>query len=162
MATDVITTAIIGIATLIIVSTLVATLFPQVFEIAGSVRSIAGIANDRVGTSATIVNYDVPAPDQLQFDVLNNGKSSLGTSAINLSAVYLDNQTMPGNLLARDASTSAQYWDYVVTGDGDDQWEPGEMLEVGVVSPVYSFGPGDYQLKMLLYNGAVVQYGFTI
>jgi archaellum component FlaG (FlaF/FlaG flagellin family) len=162
MATDMISTAIIGIATLIIVSTLVAALFPQVFEMAGSVKSITGTANDRLGTSATIVNYDLPAPDRLQFDVLNNGQSGIGTSAINMSVVYLNNQSMPGNLLVRGASTSAQYWDYVVTGDGDDQWGPGEMLEVRVVSPGYSFGPGDYKLKMLLYNGAVVQYRFTI
>jgi archaellum component FlaG (FlaF/FlaG flagellin family) len=162
MATDMISTAIIGIATLIIVSTLIAALFPQVFEMAGSVRSITGTANDRAGTSATVVNYDVPAADQLQFDVLNNGQSGIVASAINMSAVYLDNQSLPGNLLARGASTSSQYWDYVVTGDGDGEWEPGEMLEVVVVSPGYSIVPGDYQLKMLLYNGAAVQYGFTI
>jgi archaellum component FlaG (FlaF/FlaG flagellin family) len=157
-----ISTAIIGIATLIIVSTLIAALFPQVFEMAGSVKSITGTANDRLGTSATIVNYDLPAPDRLQFDVLNNGQSDIGTSAINMSGVYLDNQSLPGNLLARGVSTSVQYWDYVVDGDGDDQWEPGEMLFIGVVSPAYSFEPGDYKLKLLLYNGAVVQYGFTI
>jgi archaellum component FlaG (FlaF/FlaG flagellin family) len=162
MATDMISTAIIGIATLIIVSTLVATLFPQVFEMAGSVKSISGDANDRIGTSATVVNYDLPAPGRLQFDVLNNGQSGIGTSAINMSAVYLDNQSLPGNLLVRGASASAQYWNYVVSGDGDDEWEPGEMLEVQVVSPAYGFGPGDYKLKMLLYNGAAVQYGFTI
>jgi archaellum component FlaG (FlaF/FlaG flagellin family) len=162
MATDMISTAIIGIATLIIVSTLVATLFPQVFEMAGLVRSTTGTVNDRIGTSVTVVNYDLPAPGQLQFDVLNNGQSSLATSVITMSAVYLDNHTMPGNLLARGVNTSVQYWDFVVTGDGDDQWEPGEMLEVHVVSPTYSFAPGDYKLKLLLYNGAVAQYGFTI
>ena len=36
------------------------------------------------------------------------------------------------------------------------------MLEVSVVSPGYEFEPGEYTLKMLLYNGAAVQYRFTI
>jgi archaellum component FlaG (FlaF/FlaG flagellin family) len=160
--TDMISTAIIGIATLIIVATLIATLFPQVFEMAGLVRSTTGTVNDRVGTSVEVVNYDLQGPGRLQFDVLNNGHSDIGGSAIAMTAIYLDNQTRPGNLLVRGVDASAQYWDYVLTGDGDDQWEPGEMLEVNVVSPGYSFTPGDYKLKLLLYNGAVGQYGFTI
>jgi archaellum component FlaG (FlaF/FlaG flagellin family) len=162
MATDIITTAILGIATLIIVAMLVAVLFPQVFEIAGSIKSTTGDANDRLSVSATVVNYDLPAPGQLQFDVLNNGQSSLAPAAINMTVAYLSNHTMPGNILSRGAGTTAQYWDYAVTGNGDDQWDPGEVLVVRVVSPTYSFTPGDYTFKMLLYNSAVVQYGFTI
>jgi archaellum component FlaG (FlaF/FlaG flagellin family) len=162
MATDMISTAIIGIATLIIVTTLVATLFPQVFDLAGSIQSTTGRANDRLHTSATVVSHDRPAPGRLQFDVLNNGQSTLESSTINMTVAYLNNHSMPGNLLSRDASSTAQYWDYAVTGNGDDQWAPGEVLEVRVVSPACGFEPGDYKLKMLLYNGAVVQYGFTI
>lgn len=162
MATDMISTAIIGIATLIIVATLVATLLPQVFEMSGLVKSTTGSANDRIGTSVLVVNHDLPAPGRLQFDVLNNGQSEIGTPAIDMSAVYLDNQTLPGNLLVRGVDASAQYWEYVVTGDGDGEWDPGEMLELTVVSPAYSFVPGDYKLKLLLYNGAGEQYGFTI
>jgi archaellum component FlaG (FlaF/FlaG flagellin family) len=162
MATDMISTAIIGIATIIIVATLVATLLPQVFEMAGTVKSTAGTANDRMGTSVLVVNHDLQTPGRLQFDVLNNGRSEIGTSAIDMSAVYLDNQTLPGNLLARGVDASAQYWEYVVTGDGNGEWDPGEMLELTVVSPAYSFTPGDYKLKLLLYNGASEQYGFTI
>lgn len=124
MATDMISTAIIGIATLIIVSTLVATLFPQVFEMSGLVRSTTGTANDRMGTSVLVVNHDLQAPGRLQFDVLNNGQSEIGTSAIDMSAVYLDNQTLPGNLLVRGVDASAQYWEYAVTGDGDGEWDP--------------------------------------
>jgi hypothetical protein len=94
--------------------------------------------------------------------VLNNGQASLASSSINMTATYLYNHSMPGHLLARGASPDAQYWEFSVTGDGDDQWEPGEVLEVLVVSPAYSFAPGDYELKMLLYNGAVVQYSYAI
>jgi archaellum component FlaG (FlaF/FlaG flagellin family) len=157
-----ISTAIIGIATLIIVSTLVATLFPQVFEMAGSVKSLAGDANDRVGTSATVVNYDLPAPGRLEFDVLNNGQASLGPSAINMTIVYLYNHSIPGQILARGASSADQYWDYAVTGNGDDQWDPGEVLEVRAISPAFDFRPGEYTFKMLLYNMAAVQFRFTI
>lgn len=157
-----ITTAIIGIATLIIVSTLVATLFPQVFEVAGFISSTSGSADDRLRTSATIVNYDIQASDRLQFDVLNNGQSSLGLSAIDMTVAYLYNHSMPAHLLVQGVAPTAQYWEYTVAGNGDDTWEPGEVLEVRVVSPAYSFEQGDYTLKMLLYNGAVVQYRFTI
>jgi archaellum component FlaG (FlaF/FlaG flagellin family) len=162
MATDMISTAIIGIATLIIVATLVAALFPQVFQMAGSIKTTAGTADDRLSVRATVVNYDLPAPGQLQFDVLNNGKASLGMPTINMTVVYLNNHSMPANILAAGTSSSAQYWDYALTGNGDGQWGPGEVLEVRVVSPAYNLEPGDYTFKMLLYNGAVVQYGFTI
>jgi archaellum component FlaG (FlaF/FlaG flagellin family) len=162
MATDMISTAIIGIATLIIVSALVATLFPQAFDLAGSIKSTTGEASDRLSVSATVVNYDLPAPGRLQFDVLNNGEASLGPSVINMTIAYLSNRSMPGNILSRDASPTAQYWDYAITGNGDGQWDPGEVLEVRVMSPAYSFAPGEYTFKMLLYNMAVVQYGFTI
>jgi archaellum component FlaG (FlaF/FlaG flagellin family) len=162
MATDMISSAIIGIAALIIVSTLVASLMPQIFQMAGSITSISGTADDRVRTGATIVNYDVPAPGRLQFDVLNNGKASMAPSRINMTVAYLYNQSMPAHLLVQGISSSAQYWEYAVTGNGDSQWEPGEVLEVSVISPGYDFAPGEYTLKMLLYNGAVVQYRFTI
>jgi archaellum component FlaG (FlaF/FlaG flagellin family) len=162
MATDMISTAIIGIATLIIVFTLVATLFPQVFEIAGSISSTTHFASERIDTSAIVINYDIPATNQLQFDVLNNGKSGIGSSLINKTVAYLYNHSMPGYLLTQEVNPSAQYWEYTVTGNGDDEWAPGEVLELRVISPAYSFEPGDYKFKLLLYNGAVVQYGFTI
>jgi archaellum component FlaG (FlaF/FlaG flagellin family) len=162
MTTDVISSAIIGIATLIIVATLVATLFPQVFEVAGRITSTTGTANDRLRTSATVVNFDNQTSGRLQFDVLNNGETSLAPSAINMTVAYLYNNTMPAGLLVRGVSPTAQYWEYTITGDIDQRWGPGEVLEVRVLSPAYSFTRGDYKLKMLLYNGAVVQYSFTI
>jgi len=157
-----ISSAIIMIAALIITATLVATLFPQAFELAGSITSTSGGANDRIRTSATVVNYDIPTPGRLQFDVLNNGKMSLAPPAINMTVAYINNHTSPAGVLKQGVSPAEQYWDYTIAGDPDDKWDPGEVLEVSVVSPAYSFTPGDYRLKMLLYNGAVVQYSFTI
>ena len=120
MATDMISSAIIGIAALIIVSTLIAALFPQVFQMAGFVSSVSGTANERLRTSATVVNYDIPASGRLQFDVLNNGEATLAPSAINLTVAYLYNHSMPAHMLAQGVSPTDQYWVYAVSGNGDD------------------------------------------
>lgn len=162
MATDMISSAIVGIAGLIIVATLVATLFPQVFEAAGSITGTSGRALDRARTVGTVVNHDLPAPGALQFDVLNGGETSLSPATINMTVAYLDNETMPGHVVAPGATPAGQYWTYAISGGTDANWDPGEVLEVRVVSPSYGFAPGSYRLKLLLYNGAVVQYRFTI
>jgi len=162
MSTDVITTAIIGIAALIILSTLIAALLPQIFEAARSITSVGGDANDRIRTSAIVVNHDLPGAGLLKFDVLNNGKNGIGPSQINMTATYLNNDTAPDNLLPREASESSPYWYYTITGDADGSWDPNDVLDVYVVSPASGFASGEYQFRMLLNNGAVVQYRFTI
>lgn len=157
-----ISNAIIMIAAIIIVTMLIGALFPQIFGIAGSVTKSSGDANDRLGTSATVVNYDLQAPGMLEFDVLNNGRVSLSPYAINLTAVYLDNDTSSANLLAQGAAQPAECWDYTIAGDAGNAWAPGAVLQVRAYSPACPFAPGDYVLKMMLYDGATVQYSFTI
>jgi len=162
MATDVITTAIIAVAALIILSALLAALFPQIFEVAGSITSVFGTANDRVKTSAVVVNYDQPAAGLLKFDVMNNGHSSMGAAQINQTVAYLNNDTAPMNNLQFGASEGSQYWSYTITGPADGSWDPDDVLEISVANPDGGFASGEYQFRMLLNNGAVVQYRFTI
>jgi hypothetical protein len=161
MATDMITSAILMIGTLIIVSVLIASLFPGVFDAAGSIESSSDSAKDRVSTSATIINYDL-GPDTIRFDVLNNGKNSLPESLINLTVAYLGNATAPGGRLAFGEDPDQPWWSYAISGAADQSWDQRDTLVVTVTSPQYDFVPGDYKFRMLLYNGATVESRFNI
>jgi archaellum component FlaG (FlaF/FlaG flagellin family) len=149
------------IGALIVVSVLVASLFPGVFDAAGSVRSTTGSAEDRVATSATVINYEL-GPDTVRIDVLNNGKNSLPASTINLTVAYLGNVTAPVGLLMSGQDPDSPWWSYAISDVADENWDPGDTLVITVVSPRYDFAPGDYRFRLLLYNGASVEYRFNI
>lgn len=153
---------IMGIAAIIILASLITAIFPQVFSVAASIKGATGDASERAATSATVINYEAAAPGQLQFDVLNNGRSSLPSSAIDLSAVYLGNETAPSTLLKLDGQPGEHRWTYVIRGAGDGVWGPGDTLTITTANPGYSYGPGAYRLKIVLGNGAICQYMFKI
>ena len=161
MATDTIGSAIIMIGALIVVSALIASLFPNVLSMAGSIRSSANDAGDRLATSATVINHDI-GQKTVRFDVLNNGKNSLPTSAINMTVAYLYNVATPGDRLTFGPDSDRPWWSYAISGDADGTWGPGDTLVVTVTSPNHDFTPGDYQFRMLLYNGARVEYRFNV
>jgi archaellum component FlaG (FlaF/FlaG flagellin family) len=153
---------IMGIAAIIILSSLIAAIFPQVFSVAASIKGTTGDASERAATSATVINYDAPGPGRLQFDVLNSGRSSLPSSAINMSAVYLGNETVPSTLLKLDGQPGEHSWTYVICGAGDGVWGPGDTLTITAANPGYSYAPGAYRLKIVLGNGAICQHTFRI
>ncbi len=149
------------IGTLIIVSVLISSLFPGVFDAARSIGTSSDSAKDRVTTSATVINYDL-GPDTIRFDVLNNGKTSLPESLINMTVAYLGNATAPAGLLAFGDDPDQPWWSYAISGAADQSWDPRDTIVITVTSPQYDFTPGDYRFRMLLYNGAAVEYRFNI
>jgi len=160
--TDALSKAIIGIATLVVLSALIITLFPNVFSAAGSIKSSAGDVSDRALTSGAVINYDIIGAT-LQADVLNTGKVSLPCSRINMTALYLSNTTYPSQLirLSPEAETGAPSWTYAISGTTDGSWDPGDTLTMNV-SNYGPFTPDNYQLKLILYNGAIIQYNFQV
>jgi len=167
MATDIISNAIVAIAAIIIVTVLISGLIPNIYTAAFGIQSTAAEAGDRVSTSVLVTNYYLAAPGIVELDMLNNGKGSLGESTINMSVVYLGNESMPSNRLTLGDSGAGQYWNYNnigrdIAGDTDGNWDPGETLVVSLVSPGYSFAPGEYEIKMILYNNALCQYRFRV
>lgn len=161
MATDTIGSVIIMIGVLIIVSVLVVSLLPGVLEVAGSIRSSTDSANDRVTTSAMVINHEL-GPGMARFDVLNNGKHSLQAPAINLTVACLDNATVPNLRLTFGPDPGQPWWGYAISGAADGAWDPGDTLVVTITSPNYDFTPGDYRFRMLLYNGAWVEHRFNV
>lgn len=167
MATDIIGQAIVAIAAIIIVTVLVSGLIPDIYSAAFNIKSTADDASDRVSTSALVTNYYLAAPGIVELDVLNNGKGSLSEPTVNLSVVYLGNGSLPSSLLPLGDRGTGQYWNYTNigrdgSGDTDGHWDPGETLVISIVSPDYSFTPGEYRMKMILYNNALCQYGFRV
>lgn len=167
MASDTIGIAIIGIASLIILVTLINGLFPDIYTAARSIASTADSASDRISTSALVTNHYIAGPGLIELDILNNGKGILAESTINMSVLNLGNESMPSNMLSLGDSGAGQYWNYTNIGrdsggDTDGNWDPGETLVVSVVSPDYGFAPGEYQLKMIMYNNALCQYRFSV
>ncbi|OPY27777.1 MAG: hypothetical protein A4E28_01844 [Methanocella sp. PtaU1.Bin125] len=167
MASDIIGNAIVAIAAIIIVTVLIIAIIPDVYNAAFGIQSTAADAGDRVTTSVLVTNHCLAAPGIVELDLLNNGKGSLSESTIDLSVVYLGNASMPSNRLPLGGSGAGQYWNYTnigrnVTGDTDGHWDPGETLVVSLVSPGYSFAPGEYEMKMILYNNALCQYRFRV
>lgn len=161
MSHDVIGTAVMVIATVIITATLLNAIFPTVFSSSDSIRSMGGNADDRVGTSMAFINYEVVSQNQANFDVINTGRTDIPESTIKTMTVYMSAENAPLAILSGNSSGTETYWDYVLTGT-DDRWGQGETLTVRIHNPADGFADGNYRVRIQLINGAMSEQAFTV
>ena len=161
MAHEVIGTAVMVMATVIILAALLNAIFPYILSGADSIRSTGRDTDNRVATSLAFTNYEVVSPSGLRFDVLNTGRTQIAGTMINISTVYLGKENEPLSWLTFDVSESQTYWNYTVTGT-DGVWDQGETLVLQITNPTGTFAEGNYRLRLQLYNGAMSEEAFTV
>ncbi|CAJ35451.1 hypothetical protein [Methanocella arvoryzae] len=161
MAHEVIGTAIMVIATVIITTALLGAIFPSILGSSDNIRSTGGEAGDRAATSIAFINYEVASSSEFRFDVLNNGRAEIPEESFQTMTVYLAEENAPLMLVSGQVSETERYWDYTLTG-ADTNWGYGETLIIRVFDPAASFSGGNYRIRLQLANGGMSEQTFTV
>ena len=161
MAHEVIGTAVMVMATVIITAALLNAIFPSILGSSEDIRSTGGEASDRAATSMAFINYEVASSSELRFDVLNNGRAEIPEESFPMMTVYLAEETGPLMLVSGQVSETERYWDYALTG-ADTNWGHGETLVIRVFDPAAGFAGGNYRIRLQLANGGMSEQAFAV
>ena len=162
MAQDVITTAILIIASIIAVVVLVNAVYPALFMTTGSISSTSSLASDRVKSDVRVVMANSPNSTALQLWVKNIGSIRVPASRINYTDVYYGDK---GSMERASPNPSSGLWwgSSLDDSNGDGHWDTGETLEMTIYDPgATRFTAGDHQIKLVLYNAAGFEDTITI
>ena len=158
MAKEVITTAILLIASVIAVVAFVNAVIPSVYELSNSYNSIAGTMEDQFKTDMDII-FVYPGENNVSVWIKNVGTSSIPLSKLNYSDVFVLSSTNYWNPGFESNFTPS--WNYTfVNGDlNGDAWNHGETLRAEIN---FDTLPSDsYQITFFLYNGVSASDKFS-
>lgn len=161
MAQEVMSTALLMIATIIATVALVNAVFPSIYGTVGSISTVTNTVNDRMKTDMRIV-YETATVDTptLTVWIKNTGKVEVAGSSIEYSDVFFGDGTGPLTRATYDAG--ANMWVYEIENDdGDGFWGYGETIKV-TITAADNFAAGDHRVRMVLYNGVYCEDAFTL
>lgn len=145
MTREVITNALLVIATVVAVSIFTTAMIPSVRDMSNTYYSLTSKLGERVGTDIKIIFVEV-TDSSVTFWVKNVGSKKIAVPLLNLSDVFIVSNSTAYHYTLSDSNVSYT----IENGDGDNYWEDGETLRVDVS---VSLANGDYTLTFVLYNG---------
>ncbi|ADB58437.1 hypothetical protein [Archaeoglobus profundus] len=145
MTREVITNALLVIATVVAVSIFTTAMIPSIRDMSNTYYSMTSKLGERVGTDIRIIFIE-STDTSLTFWVKNIGTSRIAVPLLNLSDVFIVSNSTSYHFTLSDSSVSYS----IENGDGDNYWEEGETLRVNID---VSLPSGSYILNFVLYNG---------
>ena len=152
--------AVVSTAILVIAGVLMASIFAvAIISQAGAIDSAFKLASqnalDKMKTSIDIIYLTVNGSYFVAY-VKNVGQKSISASELNMTDVYLGNDTTLK--LYVYGRTGTDIWNYTETVD-DGVWEPGETIVMRIYNSTALEGP--YYIKVVLPNGVSDEDTFT-
>ncbi len=148
MAKEVITTAILLIASVIAVVAFVNAVIPSVYDLSGSYNSIARNMGDQFKTDIDII-FIYPEATTVTIWIKNVGSSDIPLSQLGYSDVFVLSSSGYSNPGFQAGSNPS--WDYTLVNGGGDTWNRGETIKA--VINFDSLPSATYQITFFLYNG---------
>jgi flagellar protein FlaG len=162
MASEVISSALLMIATIIAAIALINVVFPSIYGMSGSISMMTDNVNDRMKSDFKIIYETTDESYNLTAWLKNTGETQLILSRFNSTDVFYGdiNGLMKRALLN---STSGPSWTYTIENDnGNGRWDPGETLKISIQADE-QFTPGNrYKVRIVLYNGAFCEDYFAV
>jgi archaeal flagellar protein FlaG len=162
MASEVISSALLMIATIIAAVALINAVFPSIYGMTGSITAMTGSVNDRMKSDIKFIYETTDQSSNLTAWIKNTGQAQIIPARFNNTDLFYGdaNGVMKRAILN---STSAPGWTYTIENDnGNCRWDPGETLNVHVTADE-PFAPGNYyKIRIVLYNGAFCEDYFTV
>ncbi|RLI79922.1 hypothetical protein DRP05_02400 [Archaeoglobales archaeon] len=161
MAREVITTALLAIASIIAVAALIKAAIPSIHSMAGTFNSLAENMEERIETNVDIIFISVNSgKDTVYIWVKNIGNNKIPVGYVNKSDLFIYSSSNYWHVLFNSASHPT--WDYEFeNGDGDNYWETGETIKITV-----QFGSAlssdEYTADFILYNGISTSDIFSV
>ncbi len=162
MASEVISSALLMIATVVAAVALINAVFPSIYGMSGSITTMTYNVNDRMKSDVKFIYETTDQSYNLTAWLKNTGETQIITSTFNNTDMFYGDAS---GVMKRATlnSTSAPCWTYSIENDNENgRWDPGETIRVDIRSDE-PFAPGNrYKLRMVLYNGAFCEDYFTI
>ena len=163
MASEVISSALLMIATIVATVALISAVIPSIYSMSGSITSVTHSVNNQMKTDVKFIYETTDDSNHLTAWVKNTGQTELALTNFNLTDVFYGDAD---GVMTRAQLNSTEYpsWTFRLENDnGDGQWDPGETLRIDLTAPVdQPFVSGtDYKVRLTLYNGAFCEDYFT-
>lgn len=161
MAKEVITTAILIMASVIAAVAFVNAVLPSVYELSHSYNSVARNMEDQLKTDIEIIFVypdDEGEGDNVSLWIKNVGSSEIPFTQLKYCDIFLSSSNQfinPDFESELDPS-----WEYVPMTANDDMWSRGETIKVTIKSGI-PLQTGKYQISFYLYNGVSVSDTFS-
>jgi len=162
MASEVVSSALLMIATVVAAVALINAVFPSIYGMSGSISTMTHNVDDRMKSDFKFIYETTDQSYNLTAWLKNTGETQIIPSRFNSTDVFYGdiNGVMKRAVLN---ATSAPCWTYIIENDnGNGRWDTGETLKV-VIQSDEEFAPGNrYKVRMVLYNGAFCEDYFTV
>ena len=157
MSKEVITTAILMIASIVAVVAFVNAVLPAVYGLSESYTSLSRNMENQLKTDINVI-FIYPEDNNVSVWIKNVGSSSIPFSQLQYSNVFVFSSS--GYWDANFESGTLPSWDYTLeNGDGNDYWNRGETLKLTI--DFQDLEPGTYKLNFFLYNGVSASDTFS-
>lgn len=162
MASEVMSSALLMIATIIAAVALINAVFPSIYGMSGSITAVSTNVNDRMKSDIKFIYETSDHTTQMTAWVKNTGKTSILLSNFNYTDMFYgqSNGAMTRAVLNQ---TSAPSWTYAIeNGDGNGKWDPGETMRITINATTPFLEGNDYRLRITLPNGVYCEDYFTL
>jgi archaeal flagellar protein FlaG len=163
MASEVISTALLMIATVVAAVALINAVFPSIYGMSGSIQAVTNNVNDRMKTEIQFI-YETPdsSGNSLAAWVKNTGQTQMTPGELNDSDLFISDADGVMQLASLNSST-APCWTYTIeNGNGNGIWGPGETLEINLNTNQPFVQGNNYDIRLVLYNGAYCEDSFSV
>lgn len=163
MASEVISSALLMIATIVATVALINAVIPSIYSMSGSITSVTHSVNEQMKTDVKFIYETTDDSNHLTAWVKNTGQTQIPLTNFNRTDVFYGDAN---GAMARAQLNSTDYpaWTFSLENDnGNGQWDPGETIRLDITAPVdQPFVTGtDYKVRLTLYNGAFCEDYFT-
>jgi len=161
MASEVISSALLMVATIIATIALINAVFPSIYGMSGTITTVTHNVNDQMKTDLKFIYETTDTTNHLTAWVKNTGSSNIYLTNFNNTDLFYGEAD---GVMSRATlnGTSGSYWTYTIeNGNGDSTWSPGQTMRIDITS-ADNFVPGeDYKIRLTLPNGAFTEDYFT-
>jgi len=169
MSAETFVNALFLITAVVAAGILITAVLPIIWNMAGTFSTASHESDTRMRTDFKIVTtYASGATDVGKVWIKNIGTQRIGVSELQLADIFFGPQESFGRLTRQDPNPdigtdpNQGYWSfYIVSGNSDTYWDPGETLEIHAYSS-NDFASGNYvYFQFVLPNGVWRSSEFT-
>ncbi|MHC1628809.1 MAG: hypothetical protein ACXQTI_08265 [Candidatus Nezhaarchaeales archaeon] len=161
MVHTVMTEVMLTVAIATIAAFLAASFYSSMSSFYDVYRMAIGVEKEKALTNIEIIFATNVSSSEAKIWVKNIGQKPITRSLI-AKASLIFGPTAECQLLGYN-TTVAPYWTFSLASDFDHDgaWDPSETIEIDVIWDT-TLAPGDYYVKLILYNGVSDDYYFSI
>ncbi|ABE51344.1 hypothetical protein [Methanococcoides burtonii] len=148
MSSEVLTTSILTIASIVAVIALINTVVPSINELSRSYSAISHEMGTEVKTDIDII-FISTQENNISLWVKNVGSSRIPLSYLGMSDIFITSSSNSWHPYFENAS--APTWDYTLENGDGSTWDAGETIKTSIELDTL---PSDtYNINFVLYNG---------